>query len=210
MSREAILGRIRLHLGRTAESSVAPPPAVRISVPRSSVETRVADFTRALEALAGKVFHAGSPEEALAYATGLIGDCDAVASNAPALAELGITLLPRVRTAGTDRIAVREACASARVGITGADYALANTGSLVIFSSDEEARLISLLPPIHLAVVRSSRMLTGLDELLTIAPRPADLSSSMVLITGPSRTADIEQILIRGVHGPGELHVIVL
>ena len=59
----------------------------------------------------------------------------------------------------------------------------------------EEARLISLLPPIHIAVVSRERILSGLDELLDLLPAPAEQSSSMVLITGPSRTADIEQIL---------------
>ena len=57
---------------------------------------------------------------------------------------------------------------------------------------------------------RRERILTGLDELFTILPRPADQTSSMVLITGPSRTADIEQILVRGVHGPGQISVIVV
>ena len=70
--------------------------------------------------------------------------------------------------------------------------------------------MISLLPPLHIAVVPVDRILTGLDELLTREPLPADRSSSMVLITGPSRTADIEQILVRGVHGPGEIHVVLV
>ena len=54
------------------------------------------------------------------------------------------------------------------------------------------------------------RLLSGLDELLSKIPLPAEQTSSMVLITGPSRTADIEQILVRGVHGPGEIHVVIL
>ena len=54
------------------------------------------------------------------------------------------------------------------------------------------------------------RLLTGLDELYTLLPVPSDRSSSMVFITGPSRTADIEQILVRGVHGPGEIHVVLV
>ena len=61
----------------------------------------------------------------------------------------------------------------------------------------------------HIAVVPRDRILTGLDELFSILPNPAEQSSSMVLITGPSRTADIEQILVRGVHGPGRITVLV-
>src|SRR5262249_59309249 len=73
-----------------------------------------------------------------------------------------------------------------------------------------EARLVSLPPPAHIAVVPMDRLLTSLDELLTVVPMPADRSSSMVLITGPSRTADIEQILVRGVHGPGQIQVVLV
>ena len=69
--------------------------------------------------------------------------------------------------------------------------------------------MISLLPPVHLAVVPRDRILTGLDELFTVLPHPADRTSSMVFISGSSRTTDIEQILVRGVHGPGEVHVVV-
>jgi L-lactate dehydrogenase complex protein LldG len=81
---------------------------------------------------------------------------------------------------------------------------------LVTIASPAEARLVSLLPPAHIAVVPVDRLLTGLDELFTLVPMPADRSSSMVLITGPSRTADIEQILVRGVHGPGQITVVLV
>jgi len=64
-------------------------------------------------------------------------------------------------------------------------------------------------PPISRWCPRD-RILTGLDELFSILPNPADATSSMVLITGPSRTADIEQILVRGVHGPGQITVVVV
>ena len=66
------------------------------------------------------------------------------------------------------------------------------------------------MPPAHIAVVPKERILTGLDELFSVLPEPARQTSSMVLITGPSRTADIEQILVRGVHGPGRISVIVV
>jgi L-lactate dehydrogenase complex protein LldG len=133
-----------------------------------------------------------------------------VASNAPFLIECEIASLPGVRTGFTEPDALRAECASAQYGITSADYALADTGTLVMLASPEEARLVSLLPPVHIAVVPRAKILTGLDELFSIMPRPGDVTSSMVLITGPSRTADIEQILVRGVHGPGEIHVVVV
>jgi L-lactate dehydrogenase complex protein LldG len=62
----------------------------------------------------------------------------------------------------------------------------------------------------HLAVIPRECILTGLDELFTTILLPMDETSAMVLITGPSRTADIEQILVRGVHGPGEIHVVIV
>ena len=70
--------------------------------------------------------------------------------------------------------------------------------------------MISLLPPLHIAIVPENRIIGNLDQLLTLLPAPVEQTSSMVLITGPSRTGDIEQILVRGVHGPGELHVVVI
>jgi L-lactate utilization protein LutC len=173
-------------------------------------EARLESFCRELEALGGKAWRAASPEEAGVVVERLVAGRLAVASNAPFLCECGITSLPSVRAGLTDPAALREACAAAQVGITSADWALADTGTLVMLSGPEEARLISLLPPVHVAVLPAQRMLSGLDELFTLLPRPAEQTSSMVLITGPSRTADIEQILVRGVHGPGEIHVILV
>src|SRR4029077_3067369 len=134
----------------------------------------------------------------------------AIASNAPYLAESGITRLPNVRSGITHLDELRGLCASADFGITSAAYALADTGTLVMLASPREARLVNLLPPAHIAVVPRDRILTGLDELFSILPRPAEQTSSMVLITGPSRTADIEQILVRGVHGPGQITVVIV
>ena len=173
-------------------------------------EVRVASMLRAVEALAGKTHRAATRADARAYVAAVIDGRTAVASNAPYLRDCGIVDLPGVQSDFTDAAALRAVCATADVGITSADYALADTGSLVMLASPAEARLISLLPPVHIAVVPKERLLSGLDELLTILPDPAADTSSMVLITGPSRTADIEQILVRGVHGPGEIHVVVV
>jgi L-lactate dehydrogenase complex protein LldG len=177
-------------------------PPVRLRIPEMDPEARVESLLRNVEALAGKTCRAASPGEARAYVAGVLEGKTAVASNAPFLRECGITELAGVRS--------DLACATAAAGITSADYALADTGTLVLLSSAAEARLISLLPPMHIAVLPKERVLTGLDELFTVLPNPAAVTSSMVLITGPSRTADIEQILIRGVHGPGEVYAVIV
>ena len=207
MSRDNILHRIRTALGRSAGQAVTAPPPARICVPNVDMEARLASMVTRIEVLAGHCQVTTDPRAMVAEA---LAGKTAVASNAPFLAECGVTSLPGVRSGITDREQLRQICASADVGITSADYALADTGTLVMLSSPQEARMISLLPPAHLAVLPRNRILTGLDELFTLLPNPAEQSSSMVLITGPSRTADIEQILVRGVHGPGQLTVLIV
>jgi L-lactate dehydrogenase complex protein LldG len=210
MSRDHMLHKIRTALGRSVDQAPPCPPPVRIVVPERTIEEKIASFRARLEALAGKTHLASSAGDACEYVRAVMGGREAVASNAPLLRECGVTELAGVRTGIADREELRAICATAPVGITSADYCLADTGSLVMISSAREARLISLLPPVHVAVVARDRILSGLDELYTILPNPAEVTSSMVLITGPSRTADIEQILVRGVHGPGEIHVVIV
>ena len=207
MSREHILHRIRTAVGRSAGQPVLDLPPVRLRIPEVPMDERIATMRMRIQALAGKTALTADPA---AIVRELIDGKTAVASNAPYLVECGITRLPGVRTGIVDREELRTVCANVDVGITSADYALADTGTLVMLASPQEARLISLLPPAHIAVVPRDRILTGLDELFTTLPEPAGASSSMVLITGPSRTADIEQILVRGVHGPGQITVVIV
>lgn len=209
-AREQILKTVRAALGREESKSAPVPPPVRLRVPEVDRQARLACFTSRLEALAGKVLRAASAEQAGEIVREVLGGRSAVASNAPFLEECRISCLPNVRSGIRDREELREVCAAAEVGITSADYALADTGTLVLISSPEEARLTSLLPPAHIAVVPCERLLSGLDELFFTIPDPAASTSSMVLITGPSRTADIEQILVRGVHGPGEVTAVLV
>lgn len=210
MIRERMLRDVRTALGRRPEQAVPAPPPVRIVIPDVPLARRIESMLERVAALAGKTLHARSKDEAREYVASVIQGKAAVASNAAFLRECGITDLAGVESGVTDREVLRQLCATRDFGITSADYALSDTGSLVILSSREEARLVSLLPPAHIAVVPASKLLTGLDELFSLLPHPAEQTSSMVLITGPSRTADIEQILVRGVHGPGQIHVVVV
>ena len=210
MEREAILHRVRTAIGRSAGQAPAPVPELRLRIPEVSREARVEPLLENVGKLAGKTARVKTVDEARQYAAELLQGRTAVMSNAPFLEECGMGTLPGVTGGYRDRDALRAAAEKADVGITSAEYALADTGSLVMLSSTAEARMISLLPMVHLAIVRADRILTGLDELYTLIPDPMSRTSSMVLITGPSRTADIEQILVRGVHGPGEIHVVVV
>ena len=97
------------------------------------------------------------------------------------------------------------------VGITSAQGAIAETGTLVLESELERHRLVSLLPPVHVAIVEAARVCRTIGEALSVVrPRETtELSRTITFITGPSRTADIELTLAIGVHGPQELYVIV-
>ena len=111
------------------------------------------------------------------------------------------------------RVMLRDVMASADLGITGVDYAIAETGTCVIIPTTGSSRLVSLLPPVHIALVERGQVLPSLDELFTLRRHDfvaGDLGSYMSLITGPSRTADIEYKLVTGVHGPGEVHMVLI
>ena len=113
------------------------------------------------------------------------------------------------------RARLRAVLAEADLGITGADYAVAETGSLLLISGEGRSRLVSLLPRVHVALIRPEHLVPAIRDLGAILEvehregRAAD-ASCLNLITGPSRSADIEFVLARGVHGPGEVHVILI
>jgi L-lactate dehydrogenase complex protein LldG len=93
-------------------------------------------------------------------------------------------------------------------GVSRALYGLADTGSVVLAASPEEPRANSLLPDVHVSLLAEDRILPGLAELF--AALGDDLPSALAIVTGPSRSGDIEQQLVVGVHGPGEVHVVLL
>ncbi len=95
------------------------------------------------------------------------------------------------------------------VGITSAQAGIAETGTLVLDSSVERNRLVSLVPPIHIAILDASKIFLTLGETLAALQAGEELSPAITFITGPSRTADIELTLTLGVHGPQELYVII-
>jgi iron-sulfur cluster protein len=104
----------------------------------------------------------------------------------------------------------------ADIGISGANLAIAESGTLVIVSNEGNARLVTSLPPVHIAVVTTEKFVETMEEAvalikaLTIASSGRKLTSYVSFITGPSATTDIEKEHIIGVHGPKEIHIIIL
>jgi L-lactate dehydrogenase complex protein LldG len=106
----------------------------------------------------------------------------------------------------------REQGAAAAAGVTGANFAIAETGTVVLESTDEAVRIATTLPEKHFVVLDPRKILATADDAVPVLktfheklPR-----AYLAYITGPSRTADIERVLTIGVHGPSELHILLL
>jgi L-lactate dehydrogenase complex protein LldG len=135
---------------------------------------------------------------------------------APSLAAAGLSVIamPQVTPPETERARLREVIAGADLGVTGVDLAIAETGTLVLRSGAGRPRSTSLLPPCHVAVFDRRVLVETLEqaglalEAWHDGPAPATRGAVINFITGPSRTADIELTLTRGVHGPGDVHAV--
>jgi L-lactate dehydrogenase complex protein LldG len=235
-TREAFLARIgsevrraRAGVGVTPGLSPAPPAAAAEAVSRQLAERwpqALERFREEFERVAGVLHRAPTWGDVPAVVVGIArqrGVRDVVAWDRAALGAdlaepLGAAGLA-VTAAGTAddaqaRRRHREAAAAAGLGVTGVDLAIAETGTLVLRSGAGRPRATSLLPPTHVAVFDRRRLVESLEQLgIALEAWHADpdtwLPGAMInLITGPSRTADIELTLTRGVHGPKEVHAI--
>ena len=107
----------------------------------------------------------------------------------------------------------KEPAFSTGAGITGTDWFIAETGTLVLHPREELSRLVSLAPPIHIAIIEPGQILPSLDELFAIERSGSidgSITSSVNLISGPSRTGDIEATIVKGIHGPVETHLVMV
>jgi L-lactate dehydrogenase complex protein LldG len=96
-------------------------------------------------------------------------------------------------------------------GITGCEYLIAHTGSVMVSSAQKGGRQMFVYPPVHIVIARKSQLVGYLEEAYSGIQQKYknSLPSHIALITGPSRTADIEKTLVMGAHGPKELWVLV-
>lgn len=228
MSKEDLLNRIRAAVGRTA-SSTAPTPLAPFDFPPANLnqQSLVERFILELERVGGHVVLVHSSEEIEAYVKSLLPlhkDPVVAVSDSTSACEPGIREClenPTVRMISPRDLVQVEAPADnyknaliqADLGITSCDYAIADSGTLVLISSREQQQMISLVPVVHLCLLDASRLVENLSELLLelqkFFDRKDETPHRITLITGPSRTADIEQTVAIGVHGPTELHVLI-
>lgn len=210
-ARSAILSRLRA-------APRLPPPERPAWTPFRADGDRVARFRQAAEAWRAEVHETTDKDwpgvlRSLLAAKGvgslLVGSVPdvAVRLDEAFAAGGGPTLIPYDRPAeAMKEILLHQVTA----GLTTTRGAIAETGSLVLWPTPAEPRLLSLLPPIHIALLRAESIRDSLAETLAAEDWAAGLPTNALLISGPSKTADIEQTLAFGVHGPKELVIMVL
>lgn len=213
-ARNAVLGAIRHHLRAARAEGLLPPdrdalPPAPSAPAIPDLEGRVATFTARLQAVGGGVRRVPDARAA----TGAVAQILA-RHRASRIAFSDLALhhsLDAQLAPGSQRIdpADRAALFTADAGVTCAQHAIAETGSLVLVSSAERHRLASLVPPLHVAVVASAAIVDTLAAALAAAHATGP-APTITIVTGPSRTADIELMLVVGVHGPRHLEVVLV
>jgi L-lactate dehydrogenase complex protein LldG len=209
-SRDQILGKLRQ--AKRPFPTITPLAAHQPVVPLNDTSPAAlqAHFVQEAQKAACVVHQANSPAAAIAEILQIVGEDTAVSAWEP----VHIPLPGLAEALDEANIARVGQDASVRVGITGVDAALAATGSLVLLSGNGRFRASSLLPPIHIAVLTASQIVPDLESWWA-AQKAAGLEqtrqhSNIAVITGPSRTADIAMQLVMGMHGPRELHLVLL
>ena len=222
-----VLAEVRRALGRTETVRPEPlEPFVEDEV-EVSVEELVTRFNAEANAVGTHVHRVTSERDAAALVARICAEAgggEVALSGSPLIAEL--SLVERLASGGLSSFFVTEFAPRERgqlitrleccgVGVTAADYAIAETGTLVLTGDEEGALLASLLPAVHVALLRPRQIRGSLSEVVAALKRErmgrdAPVCRSATFITGPSRTSDVELVLSIGVHGPKQLHVVIL
>jgi L-lactate dehydrogenase complex protein LldG len=204
-----VIDNIRRSLGRTEQSSLSQRPAIYPSRQAGSTDSEIQLFFDELKKLSG-VGQRLAPSGIAETLKALVANHSirkATVWKTPRLNQLQITdHLAALGVGLVSPTANKHEIAQCDLGITEADYLLPETGTIVLHSSAEMPRAVSLLPRIHLAIVRSEMLRPDMHQVFAEGKD----NNYLVFITGPSRTADIELTTTLGVHGPKELFVWML
>jgi len=232
-SRAEILGKIRLGLAKpgTGHPDGQRPQVGQIRELFASAypsESLIEKFKTEFERVSGKLAVCRNSDLVLDTIKDLIlSSCfkQVAVSNHGVCRQLSLleklrTALPEVQFGGEDidsenpfeRLSLRRDLAQVQLSITGAEYLIADIGSILVAAGAQASRQISLLPSTHLVIATPDQIFPNMAELfLRIHERYGESlpGSALTLITGPSRTADIEQTIVIGAHGPYRVHVIL-
>jgi L-lactate dehydrogenase complex protein LldG len=211
-ARDEILGKVRASLGRNAGSPVAPVPLTARVKPRVAgpPDAEIEQLFSEIDKLNGstrRLVSLGDLKSALAELVRAEAVKKATLWSTPDLATWDVAAT--LQALGVEIVspqADKNLVAECELGVTGVDAALPETGSLLLRSSPEKPRVVSLLPRVHLAILRRPVLRADLHQAFA---ETKDAGYS-VLVTGPSRTSDIELTLTLGVHGPKSLYVWLL
>ncbi|MBX3412980.1 MAG: lactate utilization protein [Pirellulales bacterium] len=225
MKREEFLARVRgaaaagrayrVHVrddipARVGYVGAGPNPAERLAAEMNAVGgfAQLVDSEEAARAALAELLVRYSPKSALCW-------------QHPLLERLGLAALLETHgvehwshdlLAPLDQPTARAKMFAAEIGITSATWAIAETGSLLMAATGGRERTASLLPPVHVAIVERAQIVPDLFDAYAQleAAGVENLASNVTLITGPSKTGDLELKLTTGVHGPGKWHVIIV
>ena len=216
MEADKFLSRV----ARAVETAELPqPPSVPEALPESDADELVDLFRQRLLAVHG-VFHGPMGKHAVARAIVGIASGHGVRSFI-SWDDLPVSGIASALTAsGLERVSHRMEESNRRdhqlgyaeldLGITGAIAGLAESGSVALSHGPGRPRMASLVPEIHVAVLNERDLFWTLSEWAHTHPQAAGETANLVLVTGPSRTGDIEQVLNLGVHGPRHVHVVMI
>ena len=220
-ARESILASIRAHLAASSEHDerASGRHGSLASVPQSNGSpatafSNIEIFKTSLEAVNGHCVVAHTELDIVHALTRIITELKHTQLNPRRIALSDAKRLERLVGLVAVQVDITNSPSASDlfeidIGITTAQAAIAETGTLVLDSSRERNRLISLVPPVHIAIVEAPNIYATLGEALSFLQSDNEISPVVTFITGPSRTADIELTLAIGVHGPQELYVVI-
>ena len=223
-SRETILNKLRS--AQRPFDNAPPRPQTYLNVTTQddlSPEALLARFTKELSALTGEVYAVDGDEAARDKVLEVLEQFEVKSLLAWDFANIPVEgLEAAIRATGIEiihpdthdemRMETLTASAEAQIGLTGVDAAAATTGTMIFTTGPGKGRIPTVLPPVHLAVIRLDQLVPRIESWIA-AQRATGLpltnSANFCFITGPSQTGDIEMQMVRGVHGPGKNRVIV-
>ena len=219
-ARDAVLGRVKKAVGATGDRAKANADAQRYMAahaqgPRPAMPadllakfmTRATDMESTVERIADR---AAIPAAIARYIDALVLPTPIATQKShqgvcwPEFADLDW------KGAGLD-IEARPTLGDDRLGITGTYCAIAETGTLVVLTGADTPTATTLLPDTHIAVLRADRVVSGMEEVFALIRKERGQTPRAInLISGPSRTGDVEQTIVLGAHGPFRVHILVV